>query len=545
MEAALRVRRNAEEYRESVSDLLSWEKQMQKQDTAAKKAHARTGGMRMPPVRARGDIATAAAAEAASQATSAAAAAPAAKPGQPKLKSWDYRAWDKFDVDKALEEIDYGASEKPSTQPAEPSTFVNDEAVEEDEVNRIEEALVEKEKGNEYFKRKDFKKAVACYTKSFKLNPDDVTPVVNRALAYLKMKRWTEAESDCTHGLSMQPKNVKALWRRGIARRELGKLEEAMAAVLEPTNASVKEELNAVEKSIEAKNQASKPVPAKPAQSEPVAEKPEDAKPAAPRRRRLEIQEVGDPSLYVPPSVKADAALADQPSKSTAKIDNGPKSDAASQQPISPAPVSLKPEPAASADAEKEHPKAKIEPAQVAALDAPAPPATPPSDAKPADPAAPNRQEPPKSAPTLTPKSAPASPSSRTTQQLVPGVPKTMYEFERDWKSLKNDNAGLYAYLRAIPAASLPRIFQRSLESHYVSKMLEIMSEFYIENDSRRVLCDAMIAMTRIERFSMATMFLSKSDKQAAANLVAHLAADGSDIPAGEIEQIKKAFKVK
>nr|KAJ3416570.1 RNA polymerase II-associated protein 3 [Polyrhizophydium stewartii] len=381
MEAALRVRRNAEEYRESVSDLLSWEKQMQKQDTAAKKAHARTGGMRMPPVRARGDIATAAAAEAASQATSAAAAAPAAKPGQPKLKSWDYRAWDKFDVDKALEEIDYGASEKPSTQPAEPSTFVNDEAVEEDEVNRIEEALVEKEKGNEYFKRKDFKKAVACYTKSFKLNPDDVTPVVNRALAYLKMKRWTEAESDCTHGLSMQPKNVKALWRRGIARRELGKLEEAMAAVLEPTNASVKEELNAVEKSIEAK--------------------------------------------------------------------------------------------------------------------------------------------------------------------LVPGVPKTMYEFERDWKSLKNDNAGLYAYLRAIPAASLPRIFQRSLESHYVSKMLEIMSEFYIENDSRRVLCDAMIAMTRIERFSMATMFLSKSDKQAAANLVAHLAADGSDIPAGEIEQIKKAFKVK
>jgi hypothetical protein len=40
---------------------------------------------------------------------------------------------------------------------------------------------------------------------------------------------WAQAEGDCVMGLSMEPKNVKGLWRRGIARRELGKLEEAKA----------------------------------------------------------------------------------------------------------------------------------------------------------------------------------------------------------------------------------------------------------------------------------------------------------------------------
>lgn len=39
--------------------------------------------------------------------------------------------------------------------------------------------------------------------------------------------RWENAESDCTSGLRLHPDNPKALWRRGIARRELGKLEEA------------------------------------------------------------------------------------------------------------------------------------------------------------------------------------------------------------------------------------------------------------------------------------------------------------------------------
>lgn len=39
--------------------------------------------------------------------------------------------------------------------------------------------------------------------------------------------RFLEAEKDCTRGIQLQPKNVKALWRRGIALRELGRINEA------------------------------------------------------------------------------------------------------------------------------------------------------------------------------------------------------------------------------------------------------------------------------------------------------------------------------
>jgi Flp pilus assembly protein TadD len=39
--------------------------------------------------------------------------------------------------------------------------------------------------------------------------------------------RFLEAEKDCTRGIELQPKNVKALWRRGIALRELGRISEA------------------------------------------------------------------------------------------------------------------------------------------------------------------------------------------------------------------------------------------------------------------------------------------------------------------------------
>jgi hypothetical protein len=44
---------------------------------------------------------------------------------------------------------------------------------------------------------------------------------------FISLSSYLEAEKDCTQGICLQPKNVKALWRRGIARRELGRINEA------------------------------------------------------------------------------------------------------------------------------------------------------------------------------------------------------------------------------------------------------------------------------------------------------------------------------
>lgn len=81
------------------------------------------------------------------------------------------------------------------------------------------------------------------------LDPKEAVYFINRAMAYLKLQKWEDAELDCTIGLMLHPDNTKALWRRGIARRELGKLEEAKkdlqdALHLEPHDKAVKEELD-------------------------------------------------------------------------------------------------------------------------------------------------------------------------------------------------------------------------------------------------------------------------------------------------------------
>ncbi|VDK88733.1 unnamed protein product [Dibothriocephalus latus] len=63
---------------------------------------------------------------------------------QPRIKSYDYRAWDKFDVDGALKEVDTANDEKISTE-----SETDDEW--EDE-RRVKLAEAEKEQGNIRFK---------------------------------------------------------------------------------------------------------------------------------------------------------------------------------------------------------------------------------------------------------------------------------------------------------------------------------------------------------------------------------------------------------
>jgi tetratricopeptide (TPR) repeat protein len=178
MDTAFQIRRNAEEQRDVFKDLMEWETEVVKKPIK-----------RIPvqPPRVQ----------------------------QPRIKSNDYRKWDQFDVEKALEDIDYEPfreEELPldSCEPKDP-----------------EESLVEKEKGNLYFKKGKFMKAVQCYTKSFELDHTSAIPLVNRALCYIKLKKLDLAISDCTKALELDPKNVKASWRRGLAHRSLGQTAEA------------------------------------------------------------------------------------------------------------------------------------------------------------------------------------------------------------------------------------------------------------------------------------------------------------------------------
>merc|ERR1719215_2542257 len=65
----------------------------------------------------------------------------------------------------------------------------------------------------------------------------------NRAFANISMKKWADAEKDCSAALTLKEQNAKARYRRATARYELGNAEGAL------------EDVNAVlEELIEAKN---------------------------------------------------------------------------------------------------------------------------------------------------------------------------------------------------------------------------------------------------------------------------------------------------
>ncbi|KAN0132352.1 hypothetical protein V8E53_009778 [Lactarius tabidus] len=88
-------------------------------------------------------------------------------------------------------------------------------------------AKLSKEKGNIAFKAKDYATARSLYSHAMTFDQSNHLYPLNRCMANLKLERWDEAEADATKTLDLCPRNLKALFRRGKARKELGKWDRA------------------------------------------------------------------------------------------------------------------------------------------------------------------------------------------------------------------------------------------------------------------------------------------------------------------------------
>ena len=64
---------------------------------------------------------------------------------------------------------------------------------------------------NVEFKAGNYPAAVTLYSQAVDLDPGEVTYPANRANVYLKMKRWEEAEKDCTEAIKLDPKASKVV----------------------------------------------------------------------------------------------------------------------------------------------------------------------------------------------------------------------------------------------------------------------------------------------------------------------------------------------
>jgi len=104
------------------------------------------------------------------------------------------------------------------------------EAEKEKELTPFEQAVKQKEAGNEHFKAGKYDTAIEFYTQAIDICPKEKTTDLsqfyqNRAAAYEHLKKWDAVEGDCTKAIELNPKYIKALHRRARAYENLKQLE--------------------------------------------------------------------------------------------------------------------------------------------------------------------------------------------------------------------------------------------------------------------------------------------------------------------------------
>ncbi|KAF5901754.1 mitochondrial import receptor subunit TOM34, partial [Clarias magur] len=85
----------------------------------------------------------------------------------------------------------------------------------------VKKAKLLKEEGNAFVKKGQHEKAVEKYTQSLSQDPTEVTTYTNRALCYLALQMYKEAVKDCEEALKLDAANIKALYRRAQAHKDL------------------------------------------------------------------------------------------------------------------------------------------------------------------------------------------------------------------------------------------------------------------------------------------------------------------------------------
>lgn len=119
-----------------------------------------------------------------------------------------------------------------------------------------------KESGNKHFQEKNYEAALHDYNEASDILEGNkiyealyITCKVNSAQACISLGRHADAVNHATEAIKLDKNNVKALYRRGVARNHLGLNEEALndlnqALVLDPENKAVKTEIAKAKKGI-------------------------------------------------------------------------------------------------------------------------------------------------------------------------------------------------------------------------------------------------------------------------------------------------------
>jgi tetratricopeptide (TPR) repeat protein len=361
--------------------------------------------------------------------------------------------------------------------------------------------------GNAAFAAGRFEESLPHYSQCMLLNPRDAIIPSNRSQALLKLQRWHEAEVDASTALSIDPAQVKALFRRAQARRQLrkyaGAMEDCQALEkLDPSNKAAKalgvEVASLLQKQQEAKAKAAQPivsaVAAKPAPAATSIAAGTTATAPAGARRMIIQEEESDEEEAVPIRKSAVPSVPPAAAVSTVKPTTA-----------APAPQSA-----------------------TAAAVRPAAPATLPSGAAPSAASPSVSAAAPSVAASSSTAASPASPSSATVHAAASSaslrVPSTAYEFDQAFRSCSGDLGQLAKLLQLIPLQQYSQLMKTSLDSQMLKTTVQAVAA-HLSNSDTSSAVRVLEGLSTVPRFNVARLMLAAPEKQAIAAVLRNAAA--------------------
>lgn len=578
-ELQLQMRHNAEELHDFLRDMEAWEGDIKSKDAQLRGQQAggdAASAQNLPPVRNK-DLRRKKRKKIDNTASDCIENGVKHGKSEARIKYYDYSAWDKFDVEKAVAETDRDSTPECETEEDEDEEVAERKKYE--ELRAKQQALIEKDKGNEYFKTGDYDAAIDCYTRGMEADPHNALLPANRAMAFLKLKKYELAESDCNLAIQLDPSYPKAFARRGAARLALNKLKEAredFEAVLtfDPVNKQAIAELEKIKEMIEktAKSGASQTSVTTPRQDAGMREstsvsvttpKPEAAE-TEPSNvvqpftrqphlrskkplRRMTIEEVGSDM---------------QPKLVQSVEGTGLNAEGVHTPPSPPqSPPAAQPQPSSAGvrDCGKEDKKV---PASVKVADGEEAEAT--GGAVVDDEGDTRRHGDRRVTGSKQPGvilSVAARGGGRTQQRLpdtqkgipmtsdlaqtvsVPPPPSNSFQLESDLRQLKGRPDLLYQYVKQIAPTAFPQIMQRPLEPDILYKLLNVLKESYIPHEDKALIFAVLHNLSLVRRFDMAVMFMSTTEKAVARALFDHIAS-AEDISGASVTALKTKYSL-
>ncbi|CAM6088883.1 unnamed protein product [Calypogeia fissa] len=368
----------------------------------------------------------------------------------------------------------------------------------------LPDAASEKDLGNDYFKEGKYVRAIDCYSRSIALQPTAVA-YANRAMAAIKIRRFEDAELDCTEAIALDDRYTKAYARRGTARRELKKYLAAaedleFALRLEPDNKELKKQYTEVEELCEKERRGKPPQQRSPfvvkERDESVSpnQKPNHEKPTVafvdkPQSPSKPVEVVTDAAIESTPKEQADADVLSTKQNPREQPNESP------EEPREP-PNELPKEPPEDREL---LPGAREIPNTIPIVP------FPPKQARVRD----RKMAEVVAATQAAAARAAASAMAAVSRNIV--APRSSYEFELAWKGFEGNKNSQVRLLKIMDPLSLPKVFKDSLGAPLLLEIIQSLELLF--PDDAELAVQILENLTKVGRFNMTVMFLTSKDK--------------------------------